>query len=377
MSPYQSDHHHLHHHCEPLRKSVTYNEPLLLSPLDCPREVEAVQRIVHYQEEGGTQIHTRFVLQDLSATTTSTSTTSTHALAYAIEATSTSHVKKNVKIYLATPVMHRGTSLSLIACGPPVLIKAVLRPGNNNGVEMVDDPWSEIGAMQTLQQQNNHHHHHPNVITLLDCMQDLSYIYLVLPYLEGGDLFSLVEASGAKGLPEHEAASYFRQMCEGLLYMKQTSGIAHHDVSLENAMLTTNDKDVLQIIDMGMCLRVGESGRGQGPVYLSPQRCRGKQSYLSPECVREEPLDPFAADVWSLGICLYAMLTGRLLYTSPRDPAFHMIARGGIRNVINSYEKYGAVLSAPAKNLICRMLHADAAKRPTLEEITQHAFLSQ
>jgi len=133
--------------------------------------------------------------------------------------------------------------------------------------------------------------------------------------------------------------------------------------------------------------------------------------------------------MWDVGIILYAMLTGRLLYSSPRDPAFEVIAKGGVKLVVNRwviivnsggggihvmvvsmaflripficyihpnksnsipshphlycclldrYDKhYGLVLPPTAKSLICQLLHAEPTKRPTVEEVLAHAFLSQ
>jgi len=93
---------------------------------------------------------------------------------------------------------------------------------------MVDDVISEIAALQQLTPSPSYHH--PNVIHLLDCMQDEDSVYLVLPYLAGGDLFSYLDSKNGMGLPEEEAKRYFKQMVRGLLFMKQTIGLAHHDV---------------------------------------------------------------------------------------------------------------------------------------------------
>jgi len=51
------------------------------------------------------------------------------------------------------------------------------------------------------------------------------------------------------------------------------------------------------------------------------------------------------------------------------------MAGGGVGEVIASYESYGLHVSDAAKNLLCKMLHADSSKRPTLREILQHPFL--
>jgi len=57
--------------------------------------------------------------------------------------------------------------------------------------------------------QHLHHHHHtttPHVIHLIDAWMDSKYVYLVMPYLTGGDLFTLIDSMDDKGLPEAQAA---------------------------------------------------------------------------------------------------------------------------------------------------------------------------
>ena len=91
--------------------------------------------------------------------------------------------------------------------------------------------------------------------------------------------------------------------------------------------------------------------------------------------VNEEPFDPFASDIWSLGACLYILLTGRSLYTSPQDNSFELISKGRVRYVIESYETFGLILPFGAKEVVCSMMDNDPRKRPTLEELRCHTFL--
>ena len=279
-----------------------------------------------------------------------------------------------VSVLLAHPITTtHGTSSSIIHGGQSVVIKASPQQKSRPPREIIDQPLIEIAAMQHLQQSQQQH---PNVITLLDCMQDDDFVYMVLPYLKGGDLFSRVEAGP---IPEAESLHFFRQMIKGLLFMKETTRMAHHDVSLENVMLTHAGGDEVKIIDLGMCVRVPKvlnDSEANEPVCLAPEPSRGKPGYVAPEVVREEPCDPFAADIWSLGVCLYIMLTGRPLYSTPRDPAFKILCQEcGVQQVLMAYEHYGLHVSPWAKDLIHRMLHADPRKRPTLEQILYHPLL--
>ena len=156
-------------------------------------------------------------------------------------------------------------------------------------------------------------------------------------------------------------------------------------------MLTDKRHGVVQLIDLGMCLRVpfvadrsssstsssSDDGETSLPIYLTPQQCRGKRSYVAPEVLREKSMDPFAADIWSLGVCLYGMLTGHPLYSGPEDLAFQVMEKGGVEDVIACYERHGLLVPECARSLLCHLLHSDPTQRLTLEQIMAHPFLDE
>ena len=112
---------------------------------------------------------------------------------------------------------------------------------------------------------------------------------------------------------------------------------------------------------------------------MSPHEYAGKPGFVPPEISRmDRYCDPFAADVWSLGVCLYAMLVGFPLYRSPNDEVFDSLENGKARSVVHlESTAKGARLSSAAKDLISRMLHIKPKKRPTLAQILRHPFVTQ
>lgn len=260
------------------------------------------------------------------------------------------------------------------------------------------DLVGEVQALLRLQRTGVH----PYVVPLLDMMVDDEFYYLVFPYLDGGELFSLVtSAEGGRGLEEKECKVYFAQIVKGLLHLKH-HGLAHGDVSLENIMLTTKGnpaaaatmhdrrghKYVCQLIDLGLARTASSSAAASSSSSSSsaPQTVGaalgrrimgGKGAYAAPEVVRGTVEDWHAADIWSLGLCLYNMLTSMAIYTAPHDAAFAILAtQGGSEYVLSHHlSTYRVPLPLLAVDLIAAMLQANPAARPTLEQVAQHVWL--
>ncbi|KAI9497592.1 kinase-like domain-containing protein [Zychaea mexicana] len=143
--------------------------------------------------------------------------------------------------------------------------------------------------------------HHPNIMSLLDVidLSDSPNLYLILEYVQGGELFEYLVSQGR--LPEPEARKYFQQIIFGLDYCHRHL-ICHRDLKPENLLL---DKDKnIKIADFGMASL-------QPTGSLLETSC-GSPHYASPEIVTGIPYNGSASDIWSCGIILYALLCGHL-----------------------------------------------------------------
>jgi serine/threonine protein kinase len=220
------------------------------------------------------------------------------------------------------------------------------------------DPWEEALTLQTASAVEG-------VIPLWECLHDADNLYLVMPFMEKGDMFSLVSE---KALAEAQARHYLGQMVRVLLRLETETHLAHHDVSLENFL--RDGQDNLVLIDFG--ISVWEKAERKRYLYY------GKPCYIAPELVDHRRVhDVYAPDVWSLGVCFYSMLTARMLYETPSSKEFHQLEKGRASALLDR----DRALSREAKWLLRRMLHPEPCRRPTLTEMvglvekeTNHSF---
>ncbi|KAF0691395.1 Aste57867_17363 [Aphanomyces stellatus] len=241
-----------------------------------------------------------------------------------------------------------------------VMSKAIIQRG-----QLQENPLIELATQQYLSVPG-----HPNVLTLLECLHDPEYIYAILPFCRRGELFSLVETSGA--MDEDECRHWFLQVLRGLSYL-QSRFICHRDMSLENVLL---DDHAAKIIDFGLC--IGIPVDAQGMTYsLPPAGAVGKIFYMPPEIYRNQvPFNGFSADVWSTGVMLFIMVTGAPPFERPddMDPRFQMVATGRMNEMLDSWGM--THVSRSVRDLLNRMLVVhDPRQRLTVEQISQHPWV--
>lgn len=142
---------------------------------------------------------------------------------------------------------------------------------------------------------------HPNIVTIYDFGFDRDRLFIVMEYLPGEDLKTIIQRRGK--LPLSEALSLVIQACAGVGYAHR-AGLVHCDVKPQN-MLVTPDKR-LKVTDFGIAraLATIEPNERTPYVWGSPQ-------YFSPEQAGGEAPSP-ASDVYSLGVVLFEMVTGQL-----------------------------------------------------------------
>lgn len=198
---------------------------------------------------------------------------------------------------------------------------------------------------------------HPNVMALYDVWENKGELYLVLEYIEGGELFDYLIQKGR--LEEREAVNYFRQIIYGVDYCHKFN-ICHRDLKPENLLLDKHRN--IKIADFGMAAL-------ETPEKLLETSC-GSPHYASPEIVAGKTYHGGPSDIWSCGIILFALLTGHLPFDDDNIRKLLLKVQDG--KFVMPEE-----LSPLAKDLIWRMLRVDPDSRITMPEILDHPLLTK
>lgn len=145
--------------------------------------------------------------------------------------------------------------------------------------------------------------------------------YMVMEYLEGQDLSSLVNSRGP--LPIADAVEYVLQACEGIAEAHAT-GVVHRDIKGANLFLTyRSDKSpVVKVLDFGISKATQPEDPEDAHVNMTTTgMILGSPTYMSPEQVRSSKDIDGRTDIWSLGVVLHELLTGTTVFEASTVPA--------------------------------------------------------
>jgi serine/threonine protein kinase len=145
---------------------------------------------------------------------------------------------------------------------------------------------------------------HPNVVAVYDFGEVAGLCYLLMEFVDGMTLRQLLQ--GGK-LPAAQALNIVPRICEALQFAHE-HGVVHRDIKPENILLDKQGR--VKIADFGIAKMVGgESGRTN---LTDDKQVMGTPHYMAPEQVEKPQEVDHRADIYSLGVVFYEMLTGEL-----------------------------------------------------------------
>ncbi len=146
------------------------------------------------------------------------------------------------------------------------------------------------------------HLQHPNLVPLLGFPTHEGRPLIVMPFIEGETLETLLAREGR--LPLERAVDLFCQVCEGLACVHDV-GVMHRDLKPANILIRATDGQAL-LTDFGIARAIGSERLTMTGMVV------GTAEYLSPEQASGSARDDLRGDIYSVGILLYEMLTGQV-----------------------------------------------------------------
>lgn len=205
---------------------------------------------------------------------------------------------------------------------------------------------------------------HPNVIKLLEVIETDNSYYLVTELCSGGELMQHIYKQNY--LEEAEVRKYVRQIASAIDHLHKCN-IIHRDLKVENLLLDANMD--LRIIDFGLS-NIYLLEKDDGTMEQCLTQC-GSPAYAAPELLGHKTYGP-EVDIWSIGVNMYAMLTGRLPFTV--EP--FNIAALHAKMLENKMEPIPDHLSSSCRDLMCKMMNPNPKNRIGMEDVMKHPWLN-
>lgn len=194
------------------------------------------------------------------------------------------------------PIGQGGMAIIYLAYQPSVkrevVIKVMASPLQEN-VSFINRFAQEVEVIAHLQ--------HPQIIPVYDFGEHGDLIYIVMAYMRGGTLADRIEGA-PKGLRDEETIRIFDLICKGLDYA-HAKDVVHRDLKPNNILMDENNHPY--IADFGLAKLT------EGKIELTNTMMTGTAAYMAPE-IAQSGKSTKRADIYSLGIILFEMLTGRL-----------------------------------------------------------------
>lgn len=205
---------------------------------------------------------------------------------------------------------------------------------------------------------------HKHVVSLYDVVETKDKLYLVMEYMDGGELWEWMKKHEKGALLEHQARYVFVQIVLGLRYI-HAKGIVHRDLKPQNILVdrrASRPPDLIEvkISDFGQSKLVNDGydiARTQvgTPLFCAPEVDQYKSTGYDQ-----------TVDLWSLGVLLYVMLEGR-----PPDNFPEVSARSGSEGLFTGATR----MAKDARDLVQRLVRTKPAERLPLDACLVHQFV--
>lgn len=213
--------------------------------------------------------------------------------------------------------------------------------------ELRQNVLREIRVMKKLQ--------HKHIVRIKEAVETNKQVHIVMEHVGGDSLRSHLKKHANRQLPEHAAKRLFLQLLGAVAHCHDNS-VTHRDIKLENVMLDAAGN--VKLIDFGFAICTAATLN----VFC------GTPNYMAPEIVAKREYLGACADVWALGVLLYATLVGKLPFKGSTD-------RETYKNILRGTFECPTSLSEGAKGLLRRLLSLDPSARPAASELLKDPWV--
>ena len=200
---------------------------------------------------------------------------------------------------------------------------------------------------------------HPNIIKFKEVFKvnkPFKELNLIMEYANGGDISKKIKEQMPKHFEEKLLIDWFTQLCSALQYIHDKK-IIHRDIKPANIFL--NDLGQIKLGDFGVSKNL-ESLK-MATTFI------GSMNYLAPEIVEGKNYS-FEADIWSLGVTFYELMTFKKPFEGNFPAVYLKIIKDEVEPITDFYSK-------EFRNVIYNMLNKDPSKRLTAKEILKLGFI--
>lgn len=257
-----------------------------------------------------------------------------------------SHREHYIGEYLLLNTIKKGPSSEVrraqhVLTGAHVVVKAIRRQG-------ISRFFQEVKCFKRVS--------HPNITQLFEVLVTPDKYFLVMEQVGGGNLQEHLEDNGA--MDEGEARTVFRQVVSAVQHCHQ-KGVIHRDLTPDNILIEIDDK--IKLSDFHFSTQVRKD-----------QQCTfcGSIEYSAPEILNRNIYDGRKADVWSLGVLLFRMLTGVTPFAGDN------IAEVKSQILSGNYQ-VPSFMSRGAQRLLRKLLTVNPSKRPTVDDVMKDPWVNK
>ncbi|CAK66678.1 unnamed protein product (macronuclear) [Paramecium tetraurelia] len=204
----------------------------------------------------------------------------------------------------------------------------------------------------------------PYCIRLYSTFQDDENLYMLMQYVDGGELWQQIHNFGARAFP---LCLYYISEIIKAINSIHNIGIVHRDIKSENILLTQDKK--IKFIDFGTARDMNDPTiEGSGNGRKGKQAFKhfvGTPQFMAPECIRNKDSNE-KSDIYSLGVLFYHIVFGKYPFDGKSD---YLVFQQALETELQFPE--GWIDNEQFRSLIRKMLQKDSQDRPTLAEIMQ------